>query len=44
MVVQYQYLKRGQYLSIRWNLPNLKETSREYSISEFPKIINIEFQ
>lgn len=29
--------KRGQYLSIRWNLPNLKETSREYSISEFPK-------
>lgn len=29
--------KRGQYLSIRWKLPGIKETSREYSISEFPK-------
>ena len=34
--------KRGQYLCMRWLLPGEKhEITREYSISEYPKIMNI---
>ncbi|RCK57403.1 Flavohemoprotein [Candida viswanathii] len=29
--------KRGQYVSIRWKVPGIQETSREYSLSEYPK-------